>query len=45
MMSQPKLFLRAMSELMVTQWQELVLMSMAHITTREHGDVPGLAIH
>ena len=39
--SQPKLPMRVMSEFMGKQWQGSVLMSLAHITTREHGDVPG----
>lgn len=37
---QPELLLRAMSESMATQWQELVSTSIAHFTTRELGDVP-----
>jgi hypothetical protein len=39
--SQPKLPMRVMSEFMGKQWQGSVLMSLAHITTREHGEVPG----
>ena len=38
---QPKLPLRSMSEFKSMQLQGSVLMSVAHITTREHGDVPG----
>lgn len=41
--SQPKLLLRAISESVATQWQGLV--SMAHITTREHGNVHGQGSH
>lgn len=37
---QPELLLRAMSESMATQWQELESTSITHITTRELGDVP-----
>lgn len=37
---QPKLSLRAMSESM-SERQGSVLMSMTHVTTREHGNVPG----
>lgn len=39
---QPALPRRAMSGSMAMQWQGLVSMSMVHITTREHRDVPGL---
>lgn len=41
--SQPELLLRAMLGFMAKQPQEFVLMSVAHITTREHGKVPGLS--
>lgn len=34
------LLLRAKSESMATQWQGPVFLSLAHITTREHGQVP-----
>jgi hypothetical protein len=39
--TQSELLMRAMSESMTMQWQGLMLMSLAYITTREHGDVPG----
>ena len=38
---QPKLRLRATSECMAMQRQWSVSMCMAHITTRDHGSVPG----
>ena len=41
--SQPKLLLKTMSISVPIQPQGSVSMSMAHITTREHGDVPGQA--
>lgn len=43
--SQPEMLLRVMSESMVTQQQGSVSMSMAHIITREHRDVPGQGSH
>ena len=42
MQSQPTLPLRVMATSVVMQRQIFVLMSMAHITTRDHGDVPDL---
>lgn len=41
MRPQPELPLRAMSGSGATQKQKLVLMSVVHITTREHRDIPG----
>jgi len=38
-----KLLLRAMAESVAMQW--LGLVSMVHITTREHGNVPGQDSH
>lgn len=38
--SLPKLLLRVITEFMSMQWQGLVLMSLAHITIKEHGNVP-----
>ena len=35
--SQPELQLKAMSETMAMQWQGLVSMSVAPVTSREHG--------
>ena len=43
--TQENVLLKAMSEYMATQWQESVLMSMAHITIRKEADVPGQVIH
>lgn len=37
--SQPELLMRIMSESMTMQWQGLMSMSLAHITTGEHADV------
>jgi hypothetical protein len=39
-MSEPELPLRVMSESVAIPWQGLVPMSVAHITTRQDGDVP-----
>lgn len=39
--SQQELPLRAMYESVAIQWQGSVSMSVAHVTNREHGDVPG----
>lgn len=39
--SQPELPLKIMPGSMATQFQGSVLMAMVHITTREHGEVPG----
>jgi hypothetical protein len=38
--SQPELLLRTMSGSVAIQLQGSVLMSIAYVTTREHGDVP-----
>ena len=35
--------MKAMSESMLMQCQVSVVMSLAHITIREHGDIPGQA--
>lgn len=37
------LLLRAMSGSIAMQWQGLVLISLTHVTIRDHGDVPGLS--
>lgn len=45
--SQPVLPLRALSGSVVIQWQGsvAVAVSVAHITNKDHGDVPGLGSH
>ena len=43
--SQPELLLRVMSESVAMKPQGLVLKSVAHITTREHGDIPSWDNH
>ena len=40
--SQPMLPMRVMSRSVAMQWQTSLPMSMVPITTRDHGDVPGL---
>ena len=37
------LLLRAMSGSIAMQWQGLVLISLTHVTIRDHGDVPGIS--
>ena len=39
--SQSQMTLMAMSRSKATQWQGSVLVSVAHITTRQHEDIPG----
>lgn len=41
----PELPLRPMSESVAMHWLGLVLMSVAHISTREHGDVSSRGVH
>jgi hypothetical protein len=38
--AQPELLLSTMTESVTTQWQGLMSISVAHVTTRELGDVP-----
>lgn len=40
--AQSKLLLRVLSGFVATQQQGSRLMFEAHITTREHGDIPGM---
>lgn len=41
----PMLLLRTISESVAIQWQGSMSMSVAHITTRDHGVVQGLGSH